>query len=44
MRVIEPGTEKRGKEGYIDISRQIAGTIKQMETEFFAANGMDRRG
>jgi hypothetical protein len=44
MRVIEPATEKPGKEGYIDISRQIAGTIKQMETEFFAANGISERG
>jgi hypothetical protein len=43
MRVIEPATEKAGKEGYIDISRQIAGTIKQMEAEFFAANGISER-
>lgn len=41
MRVIEPRSEKRGKEGYIDISRQVAGTIKQMETAFFAANGIN---
>lgn len=41
MKVIEPQTDKRGKEGYIDISQQIAGTIKQMETEFLAANKID---
>lgn len=39
MQVIEPASEKSGKEGYIDISHQIARTIKQMEAEFFAANG-----
>ena len=41
MKLIEPRSDKRGKEGYIDISKQIAGTIAQMEADFFAANGIN---
>lgn len=39
MRLIEPRTEKLGKEAYLDVTRQIGETIAGIETEFFAAQG-----
>lgn len=36
MKLIEPTTEKTGKDGLLDMTQQIGATIAELETEFFS--------
>jgi len=43
MKLIEPFTEKRGKAAYMEITGQIAATIKQFENEYFEERRFESR-
>jgi hypothetical protein len=41
MKLIEPRSDRQGKEAAIDITQQITSTIQSLEADFFAVNKID---
>jgi hypothetical protein len=41
MKLIEPHSDRQGKEAAIDITQQISNTIQSLEADFFSANKID---